>query len=68
MRSRLSPPSVLTDPPGSSIDDLRSFEKEGLISEDDMHDGLDRMQKLTDKYVEEVDDAGKRKETEIMEV
>jgi ribosome recycling factor len=52
----------------SGIDDLREFEKESIISEDDLHLGLDRVQKLTDKYIEEIDELGKRKETEIMEV
>ncbi len=51
-----------------AIDDLRSFEKEHLISEDDLHYGQDQVQKLTDKYIEDIDQLGKRKETEIMEV
>lgn len=52
----------------SAIDDLREFEKESIISEDDLHQGLDKVQKLTDKYIEEIDELGKRKENEIMEV
>ncbi len=48
--------------------DLRDFEKEKLISEDDLKRGEDDLQKLTDKYVEEVAMQGKTKESEIMEV
>ena len=48
--------------------DLRDFEKEKLISEDDLERGEEDLQKLTDKYVEEVATHGKAKETEIMEV
>jgi ribosome recycling factor len=52
----------------SAIDDLREFEKEKLISEDESEDGQEQVQKLTDKYIHEIDEAGKRKEAEIMEV
>jgi ribosome recycling factor len=52
----------------SAIDDLREFEKEKLISEDESKRGQDETQKLTDKYIHEIDEAGKRKEAEIMEV
>ncbi len=48
--------------------DLRDFEKEKLISEDDLERGEEDLQKLTDKYVEEVSTHGKAKESEIMEV
>lgn len=51
-----------------SIDDLREFEKEKMISEDEMHEAQEKIQKLTDKYIEQVDEIGKRKEKEIMEV
>ncbi|MBI5960171.1 MAG: ribosome recycling factor [Chloroflexi bacterium] len=52
----------------SAIDDLREMEKEKIISEDDNKHGQEEMQKLTDKYIREIDEAGKRKEAEIMEV
>lgn len=52
----------------NAMDDLKEFEKEHMISEDEMHDGQDRVQKLTDKFIAEIDDIGKRKEHEIMEV
>jgi ribosome recycling factor len=49
-------------------DDLRAFEKEKLITEDDLHDGRKKLQDLHDKYVELMDEIGKAKEQEIMEV
>ncbi|MBI3359881.1 MAG: ribosome recycling factor [Chloroflexi bacterium] len=51
-----------------SIEDLREFEKEKMISEDDLKRGQDDLQKLTDKFVNKIDEAGKRKEKEIAEV
>jgi ribosome recycling factor len=50
------------------LDDLREFEKEKMISEDDFYRGKDDLQKLTDKYIGEVDVIGERKEKEIREV
>ena len=49
-------------------DDLREFEKEKVISEDDLKRGETDLQKLTDKYVEKVDEHGQRKEAEIKEI
>ena len=48
--------------------DLRDFEKEKLITEDDLKQGEELLQKSTDKYVEQIDVVGDRKEKEIMEV
>lgn len=51
-----------------ALEDLRDFEKEKMIGEDDFHRGKDDLQKLTDQYTEEADAMGSRKEKEIMEV
>ena len=51
-----------------SHNDMRDFEKEKLISEDDLERGESELQKLTDRFIEEVAEHGKRKEAEIMEV
>lgn len=51
-----------------AIKDLREFEKEKLISEDEMKRGEDDLQDLTDKMTAEVDVIGERKEREVMEV
>jgi ribosome recycling factor len=48
--------------------DMREFEKEKLISEDDLERGEDELQKITDHYIEEINKHGQRKEQEIMEV
>jgi ribosome recycling factor len=48
--------------------DLRDFEKEKMITEDDLKRGEDDLQKLTDKYIEEIAKHGQTKEKEIMEV
>jgi len=49
-------------------DQMREFQKEKLISEDDLKRGRDDLQKLTDKYTEQVDAVGRRKEQDIREV
>jgi ribosome recycling factor len=48
--------------------DMRDFEKEKMISEDDLKLGEEGLQKLTDKNIEEIDKIGLHKEKEIMEV
>ena len=50
------------------IKDLREFEHEKLISEDDLKRGEDDVQKLTDEYIEKMDKVGEEKEEEILEV
>jgi ribosome recycling factor len=49
-------------------EDMREFEKEKLISEDDLKRGENDLQKLTDKYIEKIDEHGSRKEAEIKEI
>jgi ribosome recycling factor len=51
-----------------ALDDLREFEKEKLISEDDFYRGRDELQELIDRYSEEVDKVGERKSREVMEL
>jgi ribosome recycling factor len=48
--------------------DLRDYEKEKLITEDDLKRGEEDLQKLTDKFIEEIARHGYAKENEIMEV
>ena len=49
-------------------DTLRDFEKEKMISEDDLKRARDDLQKLTDKYIEQTEAISQRKEEEIREV
>jgi ribosome recycling factor len=51
-----------------TIKDLREFEDEKMISEDDLKRGEEDAQKLTDKYIEEMNAVGEAKEAEILEV
>ncbi|NMC79917.1 MAG: ribosome recycling factor [Chloroflexi bacterium] len=51
-----------------SIKDLRDFEHEKLISEDDLKKGEEELQKLTDQMIKQIDLTGERKQKEIMEV
>jgi len=49
-------------------DKLRDREKKKEISEDELKRNVERLQKLTDRYIEEMDKVGKAKEMEILEV
>jgi ribosome recycling factor len=51
-----------------SIDDVKQFEHEKLISEDDQRRALERLQELTDRYVRDIDQIGASKEAEVMEI
>jgi len=48
--------------------DLREFEREKVISEDDLHRGETELQKITDRLIEQVNEISQRKETEVLEV
>ncbi len=49
-------------------DSAKKAKKAGDITEDDLTDMLEDIQKLTDKYVKEIDDALAKKEEELMSV
>jgi ribosome recycling factor len=49
-------------------DKLRDREKKKEISEDELKRNTERLQKLTDRYIDEIDKVGKAKELEILEV
>jgi ribosome recycling factor len=51
-----------------TIKDMREFEEEKMISEDDLKRGENDVQDLTDKYIDEMNEVGKKKEEEILEV
>ena len=51
-----------------AIKDMREFEAEKLISEDELKRGEGDVQKITDKIVEEIASIGAEKEKEIMEI
>ncbi|MDY7222972.1 ribosome recycling factor [Halalkalibacterium halodurans] len=49
-------------------DDLKKRQKDGELTEDDLRRVTEDVQKLTDKYIEQVDQKAEAKEKEIMEV
>lgn len=51
-----------------SIDQAKSAQKANEITEDELKSAEEKIQKITDKYVEKVDEMFKNKEKEIMEI
>jgi ribosome recycling factor len=49
-------------------DKLRDREKKKEVSEDELKRSTERLQKLTDRFIEEMEKVGKSKELEILEV
>jgi ribosome recycling factor len=49
------------------IKDLKDFEEEKMISEDDLAIGEEELQKITDRFIEEMNAIGTHKEKEILE-
>jgi ribosome recycling factor len=47
---------------------LRDEEKKGDATKDDLHRGLEDVQKLTDKYIKEIDELMEKKIKELMEI
>mgnify|MGYP000076638432 FL=1 len=47
---------------------LKKQEKNGELTKDDLRDGEEAVQKLTDKYIKKIDELEKDKEQELMEV
>jgi ribosome recycling factor len=50
-----------------ALEDLREFEKEKLISEDEFYRAKDKLQELIDRYTEKTEEISARKQREIME-
>lgn len=51
-----------------AIDKFKAAHKKSEMTEDELHEGEDKMQKLTDKYVKEVDAMLAKKSKELAEV
>jgi ribosome recycling factor len=49
-----------------ALDDLREFEKEKLISEDDFYRSRDDLQDLIDRYAKQMDGISDRKQREVL--
>ncbi len=50
------------------LKDLKEFEKEKMITEDDLKRGEEEIQKVTDRFIDLIDKIGQKKNEEIMEV
>jgi ribosome recycling factor len=50
------------------IKDLADLEHEKLISEDELKRGQERVQEVTDRFIKQIDEIGKTKEHEVLEV
>ena len=51
-----------------AIDEAKKLQKNSEISEDDLKVAEDKIQKLTDKYIEEIDNVLEKKEKEVMSI
>lgn len=51
-----------------AIDEAKKLQKNSEISEDDLKVTEDKIQKLTDKYIEEIDNVLEKKEKEVMSI
>jgi len=51
-----------------AMDELKKLEKDKEISQDDHKRALEQLQKLTDRFVAEIDKLGREKEAELLEV
>jgi ribosome recycling factor len=49
-------------------EELKRKEKQGEIGEDDSRKGQEEVQKITDEYIEKIEELSKSKEKEVMEV
>jgi ribosome recycling factor len=51
-----------------ALEELREYEDESLISEDDFTRARDQLQDITDSYTERAEEVAERKEQDIMQV
>ncbi len=49
-------------------EDLKAMEREKVISQDELHQNLDKIQKVTDGFIQKIDEALNAKEKEILEI
>ena len=50
------------------MDKLKKLKKDSEITEDDLHNGEEKMQKITDKFVKRIDEMVDEKEKDIMAI
>ncbi len=49
-------------------DDIRDLRKENMATDDDVKDGEQKLQRMTDRFIAEADKVGQQKEAEVMAV
>ncbi len=49
-------------------EDLKDMEREKAISEDQLHQNMEKVQKITDDFIGKIDEALSAKEKEILEI
>lgn len=50
------------------IDKLKKMQKSSEITEDDLKDGEEELQKITDNFIKDIDKEAEKKEKEVMEI
>ena len=50
------------------MDELKKMKKNSEITEDDLRDGEEHLQKITDDYVKQAEAAAKKKEQEVLSI
>lgn len=51
-----------------AMDDIKKLKKNNEITEDDQKDGEKELQNITDKYIKQIDEMEKKKESEILSI
>lgn len=51
-----------------AVEAMRHEEKRGEMTKDDLHRGMEDIQKITDKYIKEIDELMEKKIKELMEI
>lgn len=51
-----------------SMDDIKKLKKDNEITEDDQKNGEKKLQDITDKYIKQIDEMSKKKESEILSI
>ena len=51
-----------------AMDELKKLERDKEISQDEHKRALDQMQRLTDHFIADIEEIGKEKERELLEV
>ena len=65
---RLTFPQLTEDRRKELVKDIKKMQKASEITEDDLKNGEDELQKITDEFIKEIDAAASTKEKEVMSI